>query len=239
MNDIVKKLLELQKVDADLLSLVQEEKQIPQELKKDQLLYQDAAVELQSEEEAHKEMQAAHERMKLEIAGKEEDIKSLEAKQSQVKKNQEYQALTHEIATATEAREEQEKALEEHSEALTHSQEKVDEHKGEVDKQKNELLSKAEEAKKSLMEIKQKKARYREIRKDIAKEIPQTVLNMYERIFKTRAPLVVVPANNNVCGGCHINLPPQVVGDIMKGDNLITCECCARILYLADSEEEE
>ncbi len=225
-------------MDADLLMLRQEEKKIPQDLKKEQMLFQDASVELQTEEEAHKEMQASHERIKLEIAAKEEDIKSLEAKQSQVKKNQEYQALTHEISVATEARDKHEKKLEEHAVALVHSKEKVEERKEELDKQKSELLAELAEAKKKLLEIKQKKARYREIRKEYAKEIPQNVLNKYERIFKTRAPLAIAPANNNVCGGCHINLPAQVVGDIMKGDNLITCECCSRILYLADSSEE-
>lgn len=235
MNNIVKKLLELQKIDADILSLIDEEKNIPRELKRQQSQYNACLAACEEEQKGYADIRAAHERMRVEIEEKEDAIKTLEAKQSQVKKNQEYQALTHEISAAVIARDALEATLKEHNTLVEKAKEKCEEARKKVEEERAAFLVKAEEAKTRLKDIKQKKARYKEIRRDEAKSIPQSTLDIYDHIFLTRAPLVVVPANNNVCGGCHVNLPPQVMGDIMKGEVLVTCECCSRILYLDDS----
>ena len=38
----------------------------------------------------------------------------------------------------------------------------------------------------------------------------------------------------DACGGCNMNLPPQVINEIMMKKNLIFCESCARILYIEE-----
>jgi predicted nucleic acid-binding Zn-ribbon protein len=36
---------------------------------------------------------------------------------------------------------------------------------------------------------------------------------------------------NGNCGGCHLNLPPQVVHNAKTGGSLTSCDYCGRILY--------
>ena len=57
------------------------------------------------------------------------------------------------------------------------------------------------------------------------------LLKQYERILKGLEGLALVPVVHNSCGGCHMELPPQVVNETQLHDKWIVCESCARILY--------
>ena len=41
----------------------------------------------------------------------------------------------------------------------------------------------------------------------------------------------IVPVINGVCQGCFMSIPPQQFNDILRGDKLLNCPTCQRILY--------
>ena len=47
---------------------------------------------------------------------------------------------------------------------------------------------------------------------------------------------MVVPLEHRVCSGCHIVLTAQDENLVRKGERLVFCEHCSRILYLPESE---
>ncbi len=57
------------------------------------------------------------------------------------------------------------------------------------------------------------------------------LLAYYMRFFKAYGPNVLVPLDNNTCGGCHMMLMPQSALEIRGGQSVIECEGCRRILY--------
>ena len=52
--------------------------------------------------------------------------------------------------------------------------------------------------------------------------------------LKGKEGLAMVPVRQNACGGCHLNLPPQVINEIQMKTELVFCESCARILYIEE-----
>jgi len=238
MNNILKKLIELQVIDADLIQLMHKLERIPEELRREQHEYESSVNKAHSGIVRNKEMKAEQMRMQLEIDSAKERVKELKGKQALVKKNQEYQALTHEIKQAEINLDKLKHSLVQKVEDAKEFGEKIETLQQNIVTDKEALLSKARDARKPLQEIQVKINRYKKIRHELAKDIKPDVLELYARLMKTRAPNVVVAANNNVCAGCNINLPPQVVGDIMKADRLVICENCARILYIAEDAGE-
>lgn len=57
------------------------------------------------------------------------------------------------------------------------------------------------------------------------------LISRYEMIFRRRGGTAVVPAIDGICQGCYMNLPPQLYNEILKGERLLICPSCHRILY--------
>jgi predicted nucleic acid-binding Zn-ribbon protein len=53
----------------------------------------------------------------------------------------------------------------------------------------------------------------------------------YERLSRMRNGFALAEARDYSCMACRMKIRPQVFSDIRKGDSIITCESCGRILY--------
>src|SRR5262249_39624595 len=53
----------------------------------------------------------------------------------------------------------------------------------------------------------------------------------YERLSRMRSGFALAEARDYSCMACRMKIRPQVFADIRKGDSIITCESCGRILY--------
>ncbi len=232
MLKTLKKLIELQAVDVDIFVLRKEQNNIPGELRKKKAEYDEAVKNYRQKKEEKQTLTIELDKIKLDIATEEEHRKELQSKQAMVKKNNEYQALTKEIKASADKEKSLNTSLEKKNTALEANSAAFSEQQAEAEKIKSELLKEAEKAKKEITEFEQKINKYKLLRKEIEKDITPEILSLYSILLKTRAPTVVVKANNNVCEGCHINLTAQVIVDIKKADKLVTCENCARILYI-------
>ncbi len=53
----------------------------------------------------------------------------------------------------------------------------------------------------------------------------------YERLSKMRSGFALAEARDYSCQACRMTIRPQVFNEIRRGDTIITCESCGRILY--------
>jgi predicted nucleic acid-binding Zn-ribbon protein len=69
--------------------------------------------------------------------------------------------------------------------------------------------------------------------------MPKNISSQYNRI-STRIPggVAVAAARNNSCSACSMKLRPQVMVEVRRGDDIIICENCNRILYYAPPEQQ-
>lgn len=65
----------------------------------------------------------------------------------------------------------------------------------------------------------------------IAQKLPPATAAAYERIFKKRGGVAVAEASGGRCSACQITLRPQYFQDLRRGDHVMFCESCGRILY--------
>jgi len=169
--------------------------------------------------------------------GLEDDIKVQDQKISklknqmlEVKNNEQYRAFQHEIEYCEkEIRRCEDRILQlmTESEPLEANLKKAEgalkEEKRQVEAEKAKVVERTAADQKQLAENEAE-------RKGITAKVPADLLKSYERIRKKWRGVVVAEANDGRCGGCMITLRAQFAQDLRKGDQLMFCESCGRIL---------
>ena len=63
--------------------------------------------------------------------------------------------------------------------------------------------------------------------------LPAQLASVYNRLAqRSRDGIAVAEVVNGSCSACFMSLRPQMQVEVKKGDQIITCESCTRILYI-------
>jgi len=234
VKDQIKKLVDLQKVDAEIYTVqmgLTEKPAIIEELKNK---FEATKAHLNHLEEKFKGIQLKRKELELEMKSKEDDIAKANSQLTQLKTNKEYTAKLNEIASIKADKSiVEEKILLSYDEADV-VQSEISKEKVVVEAQEKQYLSRKKEIED---EIKVMEDRVRVLESQRKQQLPgvdRTLLNRYEKILAHKDGLGIAPLHGNACGGCHMNVPQQTINAIKMHDQLIECEICQRIMYLED-----
>src|SRR4030095_1056989 len=87
------------------------------------------------------------------------------------------------------------------------------------------LANEHDEANRALVE-------FGERRKKLSGQIPKHLFVTYERMSRLgRGQALAEVRPNGICAACRVRVRPKIFSDVRKGDQLIICENCGRILY--------
>jgi predicted nucleic acid-binding Zn-ribbon protein len=166
-----------------------------------------------------------------EISAARDKISHYKDQSLQVKTNDQYRALLHEI----EHQEAQIRLIEDQilgemieSESLERKLREAEAKLAEERQQTQREVAVAEQRKR---EDEKELSQVRSERSSIQPRIAVDIYETYERIARGRKGEAVVPVTDGTCGACHVHLRPQVFSEVMSSDQLHTCESCGRILY--------
>ncbi len=68
-------------------------------------------------------------------------------------------------------------------------------------------------------------------------EMNQKVLSFYEKIRKWAKNTAVVPVKKQACYGCFMKIYDKTYLSVVKGEEIVTCPHCGRILYKEQEEQ--
>jgi len=57
-----------------------------------------------------------------------------------------------------------------------------------------------------------------------------SILKEYDRLRKARRGVAVAEVGEGRCAACHIGVRPQFMQELRRGDKVMFCESCGRIL---------
>lgn len=70
--------------------------------------------------------------------------------------------------------------------------------------------------------------------------LPKNLSSVYDRLVKrSRDGVAASEVKNNACSSCFMKLRPQLLVEVKRGEQLINCEGCTRILYFVKEEARE
>jgi uncharacterized protein len=225
------KLLALQESDTKRLALEQQLAATPREIA---AVEAKIAAEKSAIETAKTEWHGLESKKKLlevEIKSAEEKAAKYRTQQLEVRKNDEYKALTHEIETTEAAI----GVLEEDELKVMYS----------IDEAKKRFAAAEGELKKNIAghegKIRTLREREGQLKAELTTaqaavaaartEVPPPQIKIYDRVAQKPGHPVCVPVNGGRCGGCHLKVPTHIEVMARTGSEIATCDQCGRVVY--------
>jgi uncharacterized protein len=231
MLETLQQLLVVQDRDRRLAELKAEAARIPVELAAAQKRLADELAKLETAKTELKRIESQRKQLEVEADSKRQQILKYRTQLGQIKSNTEYQALLKEINKAeADIRQVEDVELElmdkldKLQPALKQEQAQLKDLTGKAEAGKNELQKRA-----ALIET--EAGQLRGEREKLAASVDADVLSRYDRLLRSKGDLAIVPIKHGNCGGCHLNLPPQIVHTAKGEVELASCSYCGRILY--------
>jgi len=189
------------------------------------------AAGVESLKQKGRQVEVERKKLELDVGTRTESISRLKTQQYQTRKNDEFQAIGHEIERyENEIRKLEDQELELMIEA--------DKHKAEMEAADKSARATKESISRQLSDLDAKSKaldnQQRELQKEreaLAAEIDADLLDQFERLFNSKGDAAVVAVEHGVCTGCHMKVTTATASRVKAGKEIVSCENCGRILY--------
>ena len=234
LKDQIRKLVELQIMDEEIFRFKRELRDKPAELEALKNEFESKKVTLKSLEDKLKAVQVTQKEFELDLKAKEEGISKAEGSLSLLKTNKEYQARLLEIENLKADKSLVEEKILLGYDEVDAARKSLETEKATVIQYEKEFNAKQKQVDDDVAVINDQLKVKESQRLRISPEVRPDCLSRYERVLKNKDGLGIVKVEGHACGGCYMHLTEQVLNELKKYEQIIACDQCARILYLAD-----
>jgi predicted nucleic acid-binding Zn-ribbon protein len=227
----VKQAIRLQDIDNRLAELSREIAALPVHIAEIEKRMRSHERRLDADRAALAANQKERKQREGDIQMQEQKVSKLKDQMLQAKTNEQYRAFQHEIEYCQrEIRKFEDRILELMSESepleknVKAAEIALQAERTQVESEKNSARERTAADKKAAAELQSERAA-------IVKEMTLGVYQRYEKVRAARRGVAVAEAVDGRCSVCHMALRPQFFQDLKKGDQVMTCESCSRILF--------
>jgi predicted nucleic acid-binding Zn-ribbon protein len=161
----------------------------------------------------------------------ESQVAKLRSRLSELKTNKEYQAHLFEIEMANKKKGELEEQILASMERLEQLQREAAQQKTAATETERVFAQERAKLEGSAARLQEELTQLESKQTQVAASIDRDLLSRYTKLKMGRKDVAVVPVKNGICGGCRLQLPPQLVAEVKRSNDLLSCSYCHRILY--------
>ena len=232
----IENLLRLQEADKAIRRLQDEIAELPKRVAAIEHKLADTKAQLEKAQAAVKADETTRRKHETTIADLRGKISKYRDQSLDVKTNEQYKALLHEIQFA-------EKEIAATEDNILELMVNADARDKEVKAAQVELKAEAAEIEKEKIEARQRTAEdekqlaeWRAKRDQMRAGVNEDLLRHYERVSKFRGSGISEVLDHK-CMGCQVMLRPQTYNDVRTGQQTVVCDSCQRILYFNPAHE--
>ncbi|HZE28235.1 MAG TPA: C4-type zinc ribbon domain-containing protein [Terriglobales bacterium] len=229
-------LVELQIADKEILRLKEEIAALPKRVAVIEEKLAKTRAKLEKAKATAKADEAARKKHETAIADLQSKISKYRDQSLDVKTNDQYKALLHEIQFAEqEIRANEDKILDLMVNAEARDKD-VKAAEGELKAETAEIENEKAQARERTAEDEKQLAEWGGKREKLRGGVNPDTLRHYERVMKFRGS-GLSEVRDQQCMTCRVRLRPQTYNEVRTGNTIIECESCQRILYFNPENE--
>jgi predicted nucleic acid-binding Zn-ribbon protein len=233
----LQQLIALQNLDTTIRKLEQDQQAIPERRAEIEREFDQRAFEIRALENRRDEAKHTRARLENEVVEQRGRAERAERNLMSSKKQDEYTAAIREADAARKQISALETQILEQLEQLEQAETKLTERADEIAGMNSDRDAKLKAFDDETGTIDQRLATARKEREELFANLPKATSTLYSRIkARIRDGVAVAEARNRSCSACFMSLRPQVMAEIRRGEDIITCDNCGRILFYVPSE---
>jgi uncharacterized protein len=227
----LKLVIRLQEIDTRLAELSREIAGLPVHIAEIEKKLVSHERKLEADRAALSANQKERKKCESDIQVQEQKVSKLKDQMLDAKTNEQYRAFQNEIEFCQkEIRKAEDRILELMGESepldknVKTAEAALKAEKAQVETEKQEARERTAVDQKAARELQTERA-------TIVKETTPATYQRYERARKARRGVGVAEAIEGRCSRCNMTLRPQFMQELKRGDQIMSCETCQRILY--------
>jgi predicted nucleic acid-binding Zn-ribbon protein len=236
MHPHLKSLIELQAVDLRLIGIRERLGSFPKHLAEVEARVTAARHQVTAAKESLLTGQKERKTYEMDVDQWKERAKKYRNQSAEVKTNEAYKALLHEIQNAeNEVAKAEDRLLErmvsgeEYERQVKAAEAAVKEIEASASKERQAIQGEYNATQKEL-------AAAEAVRAAAIATVPEDLVDHYERIAKRHGGIALAEIRGEGCGQCGVHIRPHVIQQLQRDSNegFFHCETCTRIIYYAD-----
>jgi predicted nucleic acid-binding Zn-ribbon protein len=232
----IENLLRLQEADKEIRRLQDEVAELPKRVAAIERKLAGTKLELEKAQAAVKTDEASRRKHETTISDLRGKISKYRNQSLDVKTNEQYKALLHEIQFAEkEIAATEDKILELMVNAEARDKQ-VKAAQAELKAEAAEIEKEKEDARKRTAEDEQQLSEWRAKRDQMRASVGEDLLRHYERVSKFRGS-GISEVRDHKCMACQVMLRPQTYNEVRTGQQTVVCDSCQRVLYFNPANE--
>jgi predicted nucleic acid-binding Zn-ribbon protein len=232
----IEKLLELQVADKEIRRLQEEVAALPKRTAVIEQKLAGTKAQLEKARAAAKGDEVNRKKFEATIKDLQGKISKYRDQSLDVKTNEQYKALLHEIQFAEQEIRLNEDRILEVMVNVDAREKEVKAAEAELKAETAEIEKEKEDARKVTAEDQKKLSEWNSKRDGLRQGISEDVLRQYERVAKFRGT-GLAEVRDQKCMGCQVMLRPQTYNEVRHGEKVMACETCQRIYYFNPANE--
>ncbi|HRE40056.1 MAG TPA: C4-type zinc ribbon domain-containing protein [Ignavibacteria bacterium] len=230
IEEELKILYELCKIDEDLKDIDDEKGDLPDRISEQKVTLDKIWEELDSKTAELAKLKDEEGSLRKTIKKGEDKIAKYDEQKYNAKSNKEYDTIMKSIDTQYETIEKGEKRLKDLSEIEEILSNEIQELRASSDEISADLKSNEDSLQELDEKYSQEELELKNKKEKLTVRLEDHIKKLYERINKTMKGSAVAVVRRGNCSGCFNSIPPQREIEIRSAAKLYTCQSCGRIL---------
>jgi len=236
MKEMLKNLIDLQRVESEAVSIKLKLNNVAHSLEELDARVFDSGKGLQEIQAQLDELQKQYRRHDSDIQMNQSRVKKSREKLGSVKNNKEYQSILKEIEDMqlkNSLVEDEMIAILEQIETIERS---IHTKKSETEKIKAQVDIEKKTIQQDMIRNQQRLARLETDIAKISQQVEPELLRKYRLVKDQTRGIAIAAVHQAVCQGCNLNIPSQMYDKLQRDEKLTMCPHCQRIIYWEETE---
>lgn len=227
----LERLIELQQVDLRLRDLNRQLELFPRRHAEAEAELTRAREALALHRAAHTESLKQRKKLEIDVQQLEERIGKHKEQMYEVKSNEAYRALQHEVEVDEKQKGQAEDRVLEAMIAAEEEEKQIKTGEAELKQVEQRVAATLRQLDAERAAREKEAAELRAHRGELRQQVEEDMLSTYDRISRGHGGIALAEARDEICQLCLIHIRPQTFAEVRRNDQIHYCESCHRILY--------
>jgi len=230
-------LIQLQECDNRIASIFRAKEQVPLRIQKLEDEMRVMESRFKADEDQLETFRKDRRQMEREIQDLDGKIEKSSVKLTQIKSNKEYTAALKEIDDLKSIKFQTEEKAIQMMENADELERKCTGHKDALKTLTDQFEKDKDTLKQELLGLEKDLETLQKERSQLCCDFDQGLLKKYVFLKERKGGLAISSVVTGVCQTCHMGIPPQKFNELIRGNDLMTCPHCNRIIYWGDDQD--